>query len=251
MALTCGCAAKTRQTAAPERAPILSAQPGVNEVQHASWRAIRFSVNWPEQSEPRWEVDLLLAKEVLEPLLNRYRNKIPLWRFHRRAAPDPTGHQFSLLVFADSETVASIYSELLQDAVVRSAIDKRLLMSVRLDLPIGSQPTAIEGASDAGWPVEIRKAWPFFAMGVSQSWLALLSSAVKESAVQGTAVQETKAAAANTEKDDNLARMLIRYKKANELVSLLWRDAGGHAYLHHLSALFGYQPVIFKSEGRF
>jgi hypothetical protein len=36
-----------------------------------------------------------------------------------------------------------------------------------------------------------------------------------------------------------------QYEKANAVISELWQKKGHHAFLHHLSALFGYQEIIF------
>jgi hypothetical protein len=40
--------------------------------------------------------------------------------------------------------------------------------------------------------------------------------------------------------------LLAHYRGVDEELNRQWRDFGQHAYLHHLSALFGYQPVRIK-----
>jgi uncharacterized Tic20 family protein len=42
--------------------------------------------------------------------------------------------------------------------------------------------------------------------------------------------------------------LLSYYKQTNDRVSTLWREQAQHAYLHHLSALFGYQPVLIRKS---
>jgi hypothetical protein len=38
-------------------------------------------------------------------------------------------------------------------------------------------------------------------------------------------------------------RKLDRYTEVLRRIDALWRDHGGHVFLHHLNALFGYAPV--------
>jgi hypothetical protein len=38
------------------------------------------------------------------------------------------------------------------------------------------------------------------------------------------------------------------YKEVNATITSLWENNGRHAFLHHLNALFGYQPVIFYEK---
>jgi len=43
------------------------------------------------------------------------------------------------------------------------------------------------------------------------------------------------------------------YREISQEVEATWRNEGGHAFLHHLNALFGYGPVNLpgKIEMRF
>ena len=35
------------------------------------------------------------------------------------------------------------------------------------------------------------------------------------------------------------------YRQVDESVTELWRDKGRHAFLHHLNAIFGYEPLTY------
>ena len=48
------------------------------------WWNIRFIIDWPEQAEASWNVDLYLADKIIKPVLDQYRDKLELWRFHKR-----------------------------------------------------------------------------------------------------------------------------------------------------------------------
>ena len=38
------------------------------------------------------------------------------------------------------------------------------------------------------------------------------------------------------------------YKEVNAAITSLWENNGRHAFLHHLNALFGYEPVTFYEK---
>jgi hypothetical protein len=35
-----------------------------------------------------------------------------------------------------------------------------------------------------------------------------------------------------------------RYASAGAAITTLWQNEGRHAFLHHLNALFGYEPIL-------
>ncbi len=74
------------------------------------WWYARFVMNWPADKEPSWYIDPLLAHRVVSPVLDRYGNDIVLWRFHRRAARDQAGHQFSFIFYATPETAREVFA---------------------------------------------------------------------------------------------------------------------------------------------
>ena len=60
-------------------------------------------------------------------------------------------------------------------------------------------------------------------MGVSQLWLEL----IREIGKKGEWPEEP----------------LTRYAGIEKALNELWRDEGGHAFFHHLSAVFGYEEL--------
>jgi hypothetical protein len=69
----------------------------------------------------------------------------------------------------------------------------------------------------------MQRAWPYYIMGVSRLWLEL----IREYERAGHLPRSPEA----------------RYAAINQKIDRLWRDEGGHALLHHLSAMFGYQEI--------
>ena len=60
-----------------------------------NWWFIRFQNRWPEEATAEWYLDALIAHRIIAPVYDKYKDRIPLWRFHRRAARDAAGHRFS------------------------------------------------------------------------------------------------------------------------------------------------------------
>jgi len=67
-------------------------------------------------------------------------------------------------------------------------------------------------------------------MGASRMWLALVSQHADPSPAPPAGFAEMDAA----------------YARADAAVTAVWRDEGRHAFLHHLNALFGYEPLQMR-----
>jgi hypothetical protein len=50
------------------------------------WWQARFHILWGPDETPSWNVDLILAHQIVLPVLQQHQDAIVLWRFHRRAA---------------------------------------------------------------------------------------------------------------------------------------------------------------------
>lgn len=199
-----------------------------------SWWAYRFRITWPEENErPDFAIDLLLADTVVKPVLEKYSSELPWWRFHRRAARKPPGHQFSFLFYSNQETAKEIIKALdgspqlakmkqagLINKIVSSNIDKQ-------------ENTAIEDFSDSSWSPEIQRTWPTFIMGVSAFWLALIDD-IKTT---DTAVIADDAA---------ITDQLEQYRQIDEKIAQLWEKEGQHSLLHHLGSIFGYKSMLIR-----
>ena len=172
-------------------------------------------------------MDLLLADQVVKPVLNRYRKDVLLWRFHRRATRDKAGDQFSFIFYTTAPSASKIYAAILSNPVLRQLKAKDLILQVFTDDTNKIEKPHIQDTSDPIWSLPLQKAWPYFIMGVSQTWLDLVS-------------QYTDAA---SEKPGSISEMQIFYEKIDKKVQATWRDEGGHAFLHHLDAVFGYGPL--------
>lgn len=195
-----------------------------------TWWSIAFRLRWEPEDTPDWYLDALLADQICAPALAALAPQISLWRFHRRASDDGTGHRFSLLAYTDPVTADILFGQIRQASLLRWLESDERIDSVtmtRLDRP---ELPPIADTSDVSWPAEIQASWPWFIMGVSQTWLSLIKQVTAEQPLE----------------EPSPAKLLDYYRTVNDRVSALWRDYGQHVYLHHLNALFGYEPLVIR-----
>ena len=228
-ALISGCAtlgpSKTTATIKPAPTDVASS---------VGWWYALFGLHWPEEEPVEWHWDLLIANSIIKPVLEQYRDAIQLWRFHRRAARDHVGHQFSFIFYASAETADLIFSTLRANELVAEMQFAGIIEKVRYDDPNQNTRPRIEDTSDESWPPAIQRNWPYYIMGASQMWLNLISETIAEmpGAYSSTSLEEKEQ----------------QYKNADETIDALWEKKGQHAFLHHLSGLFGYRAIVFYDK---
>jgi hypothetical protein len=219
-----------------EPAPAYEPNPaavGTGEVDRFWWQ-LRFKLVWPEGEQPDFSRHLLVAEQLLLPVIVEHRAGMPLWRFHRRAARTPAGNQFSLLFFSDRDTASAIHEQVASDPLTGWLTDQGLIERVRFDQRSPEELGRLELTSDENWPLEIQQSWPYFIMGASQAWLMQVQAL---SAAQGL--------------DGSLdyPSLLDHYREVDTRLNTQWRENGQHAYLHHLNAIYGYQPLFIELNG--
>jgi hypothetical protein len=225
VAFFCGCAGIAPGPSVKTTLPEHVADTGTK-----GWWAVRFQMNWPEDTPPSWYMDTLIAHRVVAPTLGRYQERIGLWRFHRRASRDGAGHQFSFIFYTDVVSAHLITDELRNDALmallIRSGSVRRIVSE---DTQRITKPE-IADTSDPVWPPAVQQAWPYFIDGVSRSWLELVDQTVQRSRPS----------------DDDMPAPALQdyYRKIDKEVQEAWETQGRHAFLHHLNAIFGYAPVV-------
>lgn len=193
------------------------------------WWYVKFRLHWPKDQEPPWHPDLLLAHRVVAPVLADEGDAIALWRFHRRAAPDAAGRQFSFIFRATPATAARINARIAADPLLGQLQRQGVVEALLVDDPAAPTRPGIGDTSDPNWSLEMREAWPAYIMGVSTLWLDLI---------------------ARVEANGHWPRApLARYRAIAAELDRRWREEGGHALLHHLSAVFGYRELEVTTRG--
>ena len=192
------------------------------------WWYARFEMDWGEKPRADFSQNLIIAREVIAPLLIRHDGKIMLWRFHRRAAHDEAGHQFSFIFYATPAAAKAVYDDIRADSVVEALQSSGDLIELKLDDPAVPRRNGIAGASDPNWPQSIQNSWPYFIMGVSLMWLDLVAQSVD---VDELDVRST------------IPARLGYYREVHDRITRLWKQVGRHALFHHINAIYGYEPL--------
>ncbi len=194
------------------------------------WWRIAIIMRWDPEQTPDWHLDALLADQVYAPALSDAGSAISLWRFHRRAADDETGHRFSLLAYTNAVSADILYRQIREASVLQWLESDGRITSVSMSKVERPELPSVARSSDPAWPAEIQASWPWFIMGVSQTWLSLIREVAAEQPLA----------------EPSPTMVVDYYRGVDERVTVLWRDYGQHVYLHHLNALFGYQLLIIQ-----
>ncbi len=218
------------QTLAPQQLQTLTFAPEDLEMSNPGWRRCYFKIDWPKDSEARFEIDLLLAHQVFAPVLNQYGDSLYRWRFHRRAARDPGGHQFSLLFYSGSDIAEKVIIQVAHSEITRHLIDEGVIEASYCSSSEDETQTLISDTSDPAWPDAIQRQWPAFIMGVSMTWLGLIDEVASPLVKQ----------------DMNVKQLIEIYSDAEQQLISMWTINGQHVFLHHLSALFGYEALLIR-----
>ena len=190
------------------------------------WWYARFHIDWPEGEAIRWYMGTLIGGEVIAPIFDVYYRDVYVWRIHRRASRDGHGHVFSFIFYSTPQGAQRIYNAIENHALVQSLLDSGQLTQVAVDDVTRITRPNIEDTSDDHWPESVQKTWPAMIMGTSRMWLDLVSElAADESAQQG---------------------LEAKYRKVQESVTAVWREQGQHAMLHHINAVYAYQPLLIR-----
>lgn len=192
------------------------------------WRA-SVEILWNEDQEVAWHMDALLAHVIFSPIISQYSQRIEFWRFHRRAARDSAGHRFTFHFYSSASTASLIYGELNENSWISELIAEDYVKKIHTDDINENRNTNIEDNTDKKWSTAIQKSWPYFSMGVSQTWLQLIREHVGQLSIQSDVY--------------SLVDAVEFYREVNQVVSSDWTVQGGHAFLHHLNALFGYEDI--------
>ncbi len=235
--LVSGCTPMTRKAPASDNITQQSTtMPGANSTDgtdDVGWWQVGFHRVIEADEEPLWHLDALIAYEVIKPVLDQ--QQLQLWRFHRRAAPDASGHKFSFLFYSPRSVGEHIYQTIQANALVKELQRENLVERLSFFNINGEARSNIEDTSDKNWPIELQKAWPPFIMGVSQTWLNLIEEYAGQVAAHENA---------------DVTMHLERYEQIHGRINSLWEMEGGHAFLHHLNALFGYQELYIIERRR-
>jgi len=183
---------------------------------------IQFKYQFSDKpDDPQWWMDLFLIDTVIRDVIEKH--KPELWRFHRRSGNDSVGHQLSLLVYIDKKVVPHIEYMFRNHSSIKMLTENNRIKSVSIE----EMEPGIEKTSDANWPVKLQKSWPYFACGICEMFLELMVDIPKF-------------------KKPKIEHTYEEYDFLNNDMKDFYSDNAAHAFIHHLSALFGYAPIKLR-----
>lgn len=192
---------------------------------------ISFRMKFPgkEVSHQQMWIDLFILDLIIKPIVQYFSsigefNQIAYWRVHRRSADDEAKHMFSFLCEMTEATLDKVVTMILcNDYYIELKKSGYMIALVKRveNLRLSSE-----------WCNTMVTAWPIFANGMSQTLMVMIDylKTVEEPELNSFKDREE------------------YYKSMHEKISSVWRVDGGHAFLHHLNAFFGYQGVEVKPE---
>jgi len=221
----CGCSSLANVVEETPATAAAQPEPGSFPEGEGWWYA-RFHIDWPEDEPARWYMGTLIGGEVIAPIFEEYYQDVFIWRVHRRASRDGYGHVFSFIFYSTPQGAQRIYAAIEDNAVVKSLLESGKLTRVAIDDVTRITRPNIEDTSDKHWPLSVQKTWPAMIMGTSRMWLDLVSElAAEESAVGGTEA---------------------KYQNVQDTITTIWQEQGQHAMLHHINAVYAYQPLLIR-----
>ncbi|MCJ7777060.1 MAG: hypothetical protein MUP16_01945 [Sedimentisphaerales bacterium] len=196
------------------------------------WYTFNFKISWPEGEGVKWWVDIFIVDCIVREVLSSNASKILLWRIHRRAYPDGIGHEFAFECQTDEST-----REIIKDKITKNSAYKILEQEhyiEKFDLKEGTDLP--DGVVTTGWLTELQNAWPYYIHGVCEMFLILIEQLRgKISDFQGV----------NCSNPD-IKRIEVAYKNLHNELIKVWQQYGQSAFLHHLNAIFAYEPVYIN-----
>lgn len=190
------------------------------------WWAARFRIEREDDESPRWYIGALLAGEVITPVFDSHYQDILIWRVHRRAGADDHGHVFSFIFYSTPAGAQRIYNDIAANPVLVRLRQEDTVSWVGFDDVREISKPDIEDTSDTDWSLLVQKTWPALIMGASRMWLDMVGEL----------------AVAHADEPD----LQRRYEIVQQDLNDIWAFQGQHAMLHHLSAIFAYEPLQIR-----
>ncbi len=190
-----------------------------------TWRELRFKMKINNEVEEFKAGHLLIANEILVPVLQLFEKEMFLWRIHRMFDADQGMNRF-MFKFYGPEYICPDIIEHIKSYKHYDELKNWTSLELEGFLTQGSE---VRDDNDGNWPDGIKEVWPYYIHGVSRAWLKMIEffSGGAESAVS----------------TNNFEEKVKSYLSINESIDKIWVEWGGHAMLHHLNAVFGYKHI--------
>lgn len=207
------------------------------------------NIPWGYTATEDSPIHYLLSNEIFWPVLEKFWNLIPLWRFHRQYMSEDDGlrlnpsenaiHQFKFKFYTTKRIFTKMKSIITRDLTILIK-DKGLIQRFQIEKSSDSGER-IGSDRDTAWDYNIKQTWPYFAHGMSVAWLILVRKTLDNLLDGGFKDKGWLDSCSLEEK-------LIMYSNVGREIGSLWKMNMGHAFLHHLGALFGYKKIMLTVQ---
>lgn len=195
------------------------------------WYGFNFRIIRPENEKPRTWIDIFIIDKIIREVICKKKVDIQLWRIHRRWKNDGSGHEFTLDCFTKEQTANSIEKLIRESEPFKILQENSLLADDLNKVPNGKNIHDIAvDESTRGWPMELKKSWPYYIQGCCEMLLYLIESLNNK-------IQN------DVDKKD-ISKIESFYTELNNRLNIIWQHHGSHAFFHHLNAIFGYAPLL-------
>ena len=125
-----------------------------------------------------------------------------------------------------------MYDDIANDSLIADALAAGMVRQVRTKPISEGFQTLIADSSDPAWSPVMQAGWPYYIYGVSRMWLHLVSHTANALIAESAPISF-----------DETVKV---YRRVDEEIDNIWQTEGHHALLHHLNAIFGYQPIPIR-----
>ena len=194
--------------------------------------AIRFVLTDTDKKYPQIQkadspFHTLIAYEICRSVIYSHESEIYPWRFHR-LFQDEHMNQLTFRFSSSEEICSNIMDDIGNNKTYKLLKDLGLLQ-LNEDGNLLCVAKGPDGEPKQ-WPKEINLVWPHFICGASKSWLEMIHLFCIYLSVGGT-------------KAESFEDRIAFYNQINSKIDSMWVKWGGHAFNHHLNALFGYKYI--------
>ena len=196
------------------------------------WYRHTFRINRADYDHTQWWIDIFLIDTVIRDCINFIQVDVPFWRVHRRGMDDEKGHEVSFFYHTNQEWLYDEKKSIINNhPVVKLLNDNDMLKEIL--------HTVNDSSICEEWPESLRRSWSHYVTGASEMLLELINNVNSN----------VKTYPIGSIENYSIDYCKEYYKEIIVKLDDIWYEHGSHAFLHHLSVIFGYAPLRIETRG--
>jgi hypothetical protein len=193
------------------------------------WYEFNFGVSWDRKQEPKTWVDIFIIDTIIREVIYQKKSEIVLWSVHRRWFNDQHGHELTFNCFINDKTANEIEKSIKSNNTFKILQNNSLFVNDLKAVLKGADNRSLTNGEN--WPDELKEAWPQYINGCCRMILLLIEK-IKSGRNIPTDIQSAEQF----------------YSRINNELIGMWQRFGGVAFFHHLTAIFGYSPLLIRPQ---